>query len=34
MTESVALYLRLRQVAVDGMLVLGLVLLLAVEVPL
>jgi hypothetical protein len=34
MTESVALYLRLRQVAVDCMLVFGLVLLLAVEVPL
>lgn len=34
MTESVALYLRLRQVAIDGLWVVGLVLLLAVEVPL
>ncbi len=34
MTESDQLYERLRQLAVDGALVLGLVLLLAVEVPL
>lgn len=32
MTESDTLYLRLRQIAIDGLMVLGLVLLLAVEV--